>query len=236
MSDAVRGLMRRARSATLATALADEGGRAYASLVTVACDVDASPILLLSRLAEHTRNLEADPRASLLFENASGRANPQTGPRATVMGTIQTSDDERHARRFLARHPSAARYAGFGDFAFYTMSVERVHYVGGFSRAIWMDGANARADRTAVEAIAAAEPSVLDHMNADHADAIDLYANRLLDRRGAGWTMVAVDPEGCDLRRGHSTARLDFPEPVEDAGALREVLVDLARQARSRGV
>jgi len=184
MSDAVRGLMRRARSATLATALADEGGRAYASLVTVACDVDASPILLLSRLAEHTRNLEADPRASLLFENASGRANPQTGPRATVMGTIQTSDDERHARRFLARHPSAARYAGFGDFAFYTMSVERVHYVGGFSRAIWMDGANARADRTAVEAIAAAEPSVLDHMNADHADAIDLYTNRLLDRRG----------------------------------------------------
>jgi len=152
------------------------------------------------------------------------------------MGTIQTSDDERHARRFLARHPSAARYAGFGDFAFYTMSVERVHYVGGFSRAIWMDGANARADQTAVEAIAAAAPSVLDHMNADHADAIDLYANRLLDRRGAGWTMVAVDPEGCDLRRGHSTARLDFPEPVEDAGALREVLVDLARQARSRGV
>lgn len=100
------------------------------------------------------------------------------------------------------------------------MAIERVHYVGGFARAVWMDGANARVDRTAAKAVAGAEPSVLEHMNTDHADAIDLYANHLLGRRGSGWTMVAVDPEGCVLRRGHSIARLDFPEPAGDAGAL----------------
>lgn len=233
MSAEVRGLVRRARSGTLATAERGGSGWPYASLVTVACDVDASPILLLSQLSDHTRNLAEDPRASLLIEAASRRANPQTGPRATLMGRIEPSADERHRRRFLARHPSASLYAGFADFGVYRMTVERAHSVGGFARAVWMDGAKARADADAAATLAAAEPGVLEHMNADHAEAIGLYARRLLGRRGDGWSMVAVDPDGCDLRRGAALARLDFPEPVGDVGALREALVSLAHRARA---
>ena len=140
--------MRRARWAALATALAEPAGAAqavtagwpYASLVTVACDWGGSPIVLLSRLSDHTRNLEADGRASLLFEEASRRANPQTGPRVTVMGRLTRTADERLVGRYLARHPQSRRSAGFGDFHFHTMALERARYVGRFGRAVWLYG------------------------------------------------------------------------------------------------
>ena len=230
---AARGLMRRARSAALATSLRDEDGRPYVSLVTVACDCDGSPLLLLSDLADHTRNLAADPRASLLFEAASRRANPQTGPRVTVLGRIERSDHERHRRRFLARHPGAALYAGFADFGCYRMTVERAHFVGGFARARWLTGSDIVLDGNTAEATAGAEPGILAHMNADHAEAVGLYANGLLGRRGEGWTMIAVDPEGCDLRRGGVLARLDFPRRAADPASVREILVALAARART---
>jgi len=227
-----RGLMRRARSAALATTLRDNDGWAFASLVTVACDCDGSPILLLSDLADHTRNLAADPRASLLFEAASGRANPQTGPRVTVLGRITRSVRASDRRRFLARHPGAAVYAGFADFAFYRMTVERAHFVGGFARARWLATGDILIDDKVLEGIAEAEPDILAHMNTDHAQAVGLYAARLLRRQGEGWTMVAVDPEGCDLRRGSTFARLDFPHIAPTPVAVREVLVEMAAQAR----
>lgn len=235
MTAAARGLMRRARSAALATTLRDNDGRAFASLVTVACDCDGSPILLLSDLADHTRNLKVDPRASLLFEAASRRVNPQTGPRVTVLGRIERSDHERHRRRFLARHPGAGLYAGFADFACYRMSIERAHFVGGFARANWLAAGDILLDAAAAESIASVETGVLAHMNADHAEAVGLYATRLLRRRAGGWTMVAVDPEGCDLGRGSALARLDFPRRVSDPEALREIFVTLASQARDAG-
>jgi hypothetical protein len=230
---AARGLMRRARSAALATTLRDNEGWAFASLVTVACDCDGSPILLLSDLADHTRNLQADPRASVLFEAASGRANPQTGPRVTVLGRITRSARDGDRRRFLARHPGAGLYADFADFAFYRMTVERAHFVGGFARATWLAAGDILLDGKGVDEIAEAEPEILTHMNADHAQAVGLYAARLLRRRGEGWTMVAVDPEGCDLRRGSALARLDFPRIASDLVALRKILVELAAHART---
>lgn len=231
---AIRRLLRRARSGTLATALAGEGWP-YASLVTVAFDCDVSPILLFSNLSDHTRNLQADPRASLLIEAASRRANPQTGPRVTILGRIAKTGDERHRRRFLARHPEAARYAGFADFNFHWMTVERAHYVGGFARAVWIDGDRVGLDGQAAAAIAGCEADVIQHMNGDHADALDLYANALLGRAGKGWTMVGLDPDGVDLRRGGAFARLDFDQPVGDASAVRAELVRLAGEARRRG-
>ncbi len=230
---AARALWRRARSGSLATALASEGGRPYASLVTVVADVDGSPVFLFSGLSEHTRNLAADQRAALLVEAASGRANPQTGPRLSLLGTIAPEEGERLRRRFLARHPEAGRYADFADFGTFRMAVERVHWVGGFAAARWLAAEAVLTDAAGAAAIAAAEPAVLAHMNADHGEVIDLYANRLLGRRGQGWQMVAVDPDGCDLRRRSTAARLDFPDRVDSAGALREMLTELARRARN---
>lgn len=237
-SVAARRLMRHARSAMLATALAEgargEAGWPYGSLVTVALDCDASPILLFSELSDHTRNIKADPRASLLFEAASRRANPQTGPRVTVMGRVEPTDDERLKHRFLARHPEAQMYAAFKDFRFHRMIVERAHFVGGFARAVWIDGERMRFDETVAMAIAEMSEGAVAHMNGDHAEAVNLYANRLLGRKGTGWIMTGIDPEGIDLRLGKQFARLDFETPLADAGAVRAELVRLAGIARGR--
>ncbi len=233
LAAAARGLIRRARSAALATALARDDGRPYASLVTVAADVDARPILLLSTLADHTRNLAADDRASLLIEAASRLDNPQTGARVSLVGRIARSEEPRHRRRFLARHPGAARYADFADFAIHVMTVEQVHLVGGFAAAHWLAGDTVLNSGPAAAAIAAAEPGIIAHMHEDHAATLDLYANRLLGRRGSGWRLIAVDPDGCDLRLGKRLARLDFPASVADATELRDSLIRLADRARA---
>ena len=128
-----RRLLRAAESASLATIERDAGGP-YASLVLVAADEDGSPILLLSDLAEHSRNLAADDRASLMVDGTAGFEDRLTGPRLTVLGRAIASDAPRHRARFLARHPSAAQYADFGDFHFYRVAVERAHLVAGFGR------------------------------------------------------------------------------------------------------
>ena len=120
-------------------------------------------------------------------------------------------------------------YAGFADFHFHRMSVERVHFVGGFARAVWLKAADVLADGAAARAIAEAEPQILAHMNEDHGAAIDHYANRLLGRSGLGWRMTGVDPDGADLRLGGRFARLPFARPLEDRGEIREELVRLAR-------
>lgn len=226
---AARDLIRRARSAALATSLqdddeADNPPRPYASLVTIACDSDASPILLLSDLADHTRNLATDNRAALLIEVASGRANPQTGPRVSLIGHIVKSADERHRRRFLARHPSAALYVDFADFNIYRMVVERAHFVGGFGRAMWLAAADVTLDADAAAAITRAEPAVLADLQGPRADEVESAVRRLLTRPGEGWRMIAIDPEGCDVRRRGIVSRLDFPSLAHDDKELARLI------------
>lgn len=131
-----RRIMRLARHASLASL---QDGLPYVSLVAVATDQDGSPLLLLSKLADHTQNLLKDPRASLLFALTEGHANPQTAPRVTVMGRMEPSDIMAHRARYLALQPGAALYAGFADFGVWRMTVERLHFVGGFGRAVWLE-------------------------------------------------------------------------------------------------
>lgn len=221
-----RSLLRRARSAALATSLAGEGseGWPYASLVTIACDADAGPILLLSDLSDHTRNLARDDRASLLVEAASSRANPQTGPRVSLLGRITKTPEERHRRRFLARHPAAGLYAGFADFNVYRMHVERAHFVGGFGRAAWLPSDEVLLDPRMAGAAAEAEPALLAEWQGPRADALALAAERRLARPGPGWRLVAVDPEGCDLRRRGTLCRLDFGRMAKSADELSAAL------------
>ncbi len=226
---AARRLMRGCDRAALATLL---DGRPYASLVATACDGDASPLLLLSDLAQHTMNLRSEPRVSLLFEDTGGRPDPLAGPRLSLIGHAQRCDDARAASRFAARHPASAAYAGFADFHFYRVVIERGHLVAGFGRIAWIAGEALRFAGDAA-ALAAAEAEIVAHMNADHADAVALYAERLLGRQGGGWQMTGIDPEGLDLRREGETARLDFAMPVLTPAAARRVLVDLAEQARA---
>lgn len=143
----VRRLMATARQASLATVLArDESGHPYISLVLVALDEHGSPLLLLSDLADHSCNLKADSRAALLFDGTAGLEDPLTGPRASVLGLLDPVAAGAAAKslkdRFLARHPSAAAYAGFGDFRLYRMTVQRAHLVAGFGRIHWLTAAD----------------------------------------------------------------------------------------------
>jgi putative heme iron utilization protein len=227
-----RRLMRACRSATIATAMDRDGGRPYAALVTTACAADGSPILLLSQLSEHTRNLKADPRAALLFEAAARRRNPQTGPRVSVIGRISPSSDPADERRFLARHPEAAQYSGFADFSFHRMTVERAHYVGGFARAHWIEAPDFVLPGQSPAAVSEAEEGVLSHMNGDHAEAVGLYASRLLGRKGGGWRLGGIDPDGIDLVSPGGFARLDFDGIAEGPDDLRNLLIGLAAKAR----
>jgi heme oxygenase (biliverdin-IX-beta and delta-forming) len=136
-------------------------------------------------------------------------------------------------RRFLARHPKSELYAGFGDFSFWRMTVASAHLNGGFARAADLTAADVLTDVSGADDLIAAEEGAVEHMNQDHADAILLYATRLLGEADGPWRISGLDPEGADLAAGDRTARLAFPRRVTSAGELRQMLVDLAKQARS---
>ncbi|NQV21178.1 MAG: pyridoxamine 5'-phosphate oxidase family protein, partial [Rhodospirillales bacterium] len=150
--------MRRSGTAALATVAADTGGWPYASLVAVALDQDGAPLLLISRLAEHTSNIGEDSRVSLLFSDLPDDGeDPLTGSRATVVGRAQRSTQPHHKRRFLARHPEAAQYVEFTDFSFFRIEVERTHLVAGFGIIHWIEGRDALIDRKIATAFVEAE-------------------------------------------------------------------------------
>lgn len=234
LGKAARRLIRGAGRAALATR-AGADGWPYASLVLTACGHDAAPVLLISDLAEHTRNVAADPRAALLFDATAGLADPLTGSRLTVQGRLARDDSPALAARFVARHPSAADYAGFGDFHVWRMEPSRAHMVAGFGRIHWIEAAALVLDAGPAAPLAAAEAGIVGHMNADHRDALDLYAARLMGLTGAGWTMTGIDPEGLDLRREGELARLDFDVAVHNAADARKILVQLVAKARGTG-
>lgn len=235
-----RGLMRQLDRAVLSTGLAGaETPWPYGSLVLTALDHDGSPVLLISTLAEHTRNLDADDRVSLLFDGTAGLAEPLTGPRLTVLGRARrlprgAGDEPRLRARFLARHPGATLYADFGDFGFFSVAVTRAHLVAGFGRIHWIDAAALLGPPA--PALIDREADVISHMNEDHADAIALYATVLLHQPAApadqAWVATGIDPEGLDLRCGGRVARLPFDKRVEDAEAARVELVRLVKRAR----
>lgn len=232
---AARALLRSLDRASLATLMrpgTPEAGSPYASLVMVALDHDASPILLISQLADHTKNLDANPAVSLLFDGTHGLDEPLTGARVTVQGTAHKTDDGRVKARYVARHPGAAMYAGFKDFAFWRVTIARAHLVAGFGRIHWIAAGEIRDTRPA-EKLAEQEQDILTHMNAEHADAVQLYATKLLGGSGDGWTLTGVDAEGADLRRGGQVLRLPFAKAVADAEQARGELVRLVKQARS---
>ena len=235
-SQAVRDLVRGCDRAALATALPSQlaGNPAwpYVSLVLVAVDHDLSPILLLSDLAEHSKAIAADPRVSLLFDGTSGLAQPLTGSRVSLLGRVAETHDDRLKRRFLARHPDAAMYAGFKDFRFYKVTTERAHLVAGFGKIRWIEAAALLATPPLPE-LAESEEGIVNHMNEDHSDAVQLYAGKLLGLPGSDWTMTGIDAEGIDLRQAGQVARLAFETPLAAAGQARKALISLVAKARA---
>ncbi|MGH6718453.1 MAG: HugZ family protein [Alphaproteobacteria bacterium] len=228
---AARALVRRATTAALAT-LAATDGWAYPSLVQVATDAAGRPLLLLSDLAEHTKNVKADGRVGLLFDATAGLEEPLTGARLSLLGRAAATGAPEDRARYLARFPSAALFADFKDFRFYRVEPERAHLVAGFGRIHGVAAGDLRLPDDLARAAAELEPGVVRHMNQDHADAVRLMAERLIGVAGDGARLCGFDAEGCDIRVGAAVHRVAFPAAVGDGERARATLAALARRAR----
>lgn len=226
----VRKIIRAARAATLATQL---DGQPFASLVTPACGPDLAPLLWLSTLSEHTRQLLREPRCALLFTGPAEEANPQTAPRVTLTGIAERIEEPTLKARWLARHPYAAIYADFGDFSLWKVKPGGALMVGGFARAKRLRMAELLPDSAAVAAIAAAEAGILQHVNTDHPDAVAAIAQGLLGGGSGAWRLTAADVDGLDLALGERVLRLDFSAPADGPESIREELIRAARRGRA---
>src|SRR4051794_12239485 len=229
-----RSLLRRSRQGALAT-LMPGSGDPYCSLVNVASSWDGSPILLISRLALHTRNILADPRVSLMLdERAEG--DPLEGARIMLAGRAEQADaDEPILRwRYLNAHPSAEAFGGFKDFSFFSLEPAGAHLVAGFGRIVDLKPGQFLTDVSDADALLEAEQGAIEHMNADHREAMNLYATKLLGAEQADWRCTGCDPDGMDIQAGAQTLRLEFPERVTSGTALRKMLVKLASEARAK--
>jgi putative heme iron utilization protein len=236
-AEEARTLLAATNNGALATLAAD--GDPWASMIAYGLFADGSPVLCVSRLAEHGRNLERDPRASLLVTQVEPAADPLAAARVTLAGLARRpAERELAAAReaHLAGVPAGATYIDFSDFTLWVLRVERVRWVGGYGR---MDSAGA-------EEYALAEPdqvsigaaSAVAHLNADHADALLQIAQALAgypDATAAHCT--GLDRRGIDLTvsgpRGRAPARVAFTPALSSAGELRAVTVALTHRARA---
>ena len=233
-SKVTRSLLRCRRQGALASLMAGTGDP-YCSLVNLASHPDGTPILLISRLALHTRNILADSRVSLMLdERAPG--DPLEGARIMLQGRAEPVGKEELElvrRRYLAAHPSAEGFVDFADFSFFRIVPSGAHLVAGFGRILDLKPEQFLTDISQSKGLIEAEAGAVEHMNADHRDALNLYATKLLGGASGDWHCTSIDPDGIDLQAGEVTLRLDFPERVTGASELRKMLVKLAELARA---
>ncbi len=228
---ASKKLLREGRSAALAT-LMPGSGDPYCSLVNVATAADGAPLLLISKLALHTKNLIADPRCSLMIDERK-EGDPLEGGRVMLMGTAAPTPDPDVRRRYLARQPEAEMFAGFADFSFYRMELKSVHLVAGFGRIVDLKPEDVLTRVDDAAELVAGEPDIVAHMNEDHRDTCRLYATKLLGAQDGDWRCVGSDPEGLELQNGRAALRLPFPQRVRAPGVLRVMLKQMADTARA---
>lgn len=228
-----RSLLRRSRQGALATLMAGSGAP-YCSLVNVASHADGSPILLISQLALHTKNILGDARVSLMLdERAAG--DPLEGARIMLAGRAEPAGADDVAalrRRYLNAHPSAQAFVEFKDFSLFRIRPLGAHLVAGFGRIVDLQPAQFLTELSDAAALLEAEQGAVEHMNEDHRDAMGLYATRLLGAVPADWHCTGCDPDGIDMQAGDKTLRLDFPERVTNGNELRKMLVRLVGEAR----
>lgn len=214
----------------LSTIAREPQGYPFGSLVTYLADEGGDPWVLISTMAEHTRNALLDPRASLMIsEEAPAGVDPLALARLSLVGMlIQATPTPEFRDQFLERHPGTRVYVDFPDFSWWRLNIVAIRYVGGFGRMSWVepsDYASAIADP-----IAGAAQGICDHMNEDHADAqVDLIRHYLDRPDITSAHMVSVDRLGCDFDTvspsGSHPLRLPFPEPVNDSLAVRKTFV-----------
>ena len=236
-AERARTLVGQMTTGTLCTVAAEPEGYPYGSFVTVAFD-DGNPVFLVSTLAEHTRNLQRDPRASLLVAE-SGSEDPLANGRVTLLGPCRQVDGDGGSARvaFLATHPNAAYYADFRDFAFWRLEVESIRYIGGYGRMSWVEAAEWHTAEP--DPLAASAAGIIAHMNADHADGMVLYCKAFSKATNiTAASMTGVDRYGFEMSavtaEGPRPVRLAFADQVGTPEEVRAALVAMLKDARTK--
>ena len=224
-------------TATLCTVAKEPAGYPYGSFVTFALD-EGQPIFLISELAEHTKNLRVDTRASLLIAEG-GADDPLANGRVTLIGDctrLEDGDAAQSAREtFLAAHPKASYYVDFGDFSFWKLTVSSIRYIGGYGRMSWVETSDWNG--ATPDPITAHADAIVSHMNDDHAEALKLYClafSKASDTSAA--TMTGIDRYGFEMSaetgNGPRPIRIGFDAPISNPKEAREALVAMVKRAR----
>ena len=236
-AERARTLVAQISTGTLCTLAIEPPGYPYGSFVTVAFE-KGTPIFLISAIAEHTRNLEQDPRASLLVAE-SGAADPLANGRVTMLGPCTRVEGDGGSARaaFLAVHPNSAYYADFRDFGFWQLHVDSVRYIGGYGRMSWVGKADWQAAEP--DPLGSSAAGIIAHMNADHADAMVLYCRAFSKATEiTSASMTGIDRYGFEMSarttEGPRPVRLAFGSPISTAEDARAVLISMLKDARSR--
>jgi len=231
-TETVKKLLREGRSAALATLMTDTGAP-YCSLIDVASAADGSPVLLISTMAIHTKNILADARVSIMIDERK-ETDPLAGARIMVMGKAVAVDDPDIRRRYFERYPDSKMFLNFHDFGFYKVAIERVHLVAGFARITDRTPEQVLTKVDDAASLLKAEADIVAHLNGDHGGLASLFATKLLGAPDGAWRYVGVDPEGVELQLGRTALRLTLPKRVRTPGALRKALKQLATEARAK--
>jgi len=236
-AERVRTLLASERVGTLATQSQKHAGWPFASVMPYALDETGAPLFLISSMAVHTQNVVADPRASLLVMQSGGDADPLGAPRATLMGQVTRVDATEALRTaYLERHPSSRYWIDFSDFAFFRLDVSDVYFVGGFGVMGWVAADDYRTAEP--DPLVDSAAMIIEHMNADHADALRGITRHFGGLEAEEATMVSCDRLGFVVRartaEGMKGARIQFPEPVRSRDDARRVLVAMTRASRGK--
>ena len=237
-AERVRTLVSRTTVATLATLSRKHAGFPFGSLMPYALDSAGRPLLLISNMAMHTQNLRADPRASLFVAQTLTDGDPLGAARATLIGQAEPvpEGEVASAREFyLTTHENSRSWVDFADFGFFRLEPADIYYVGGFGVMGWVaarDYAEASPDP-----LAAAAPGIIEHMNADHADAMILIARSYAGFEAMEASMTSVDRLGFYLRLktadGMKGTRINYPHPVRTPEETRKALIEMVAQAKT---
>jgi putative heme iron utilization protein len=223
-----RELFRASRSGALSSHSSKLPGYPYGSALPHLTDHAGRPVVLISHLAEHTHNLQADGRASFLVSESG--PDVQTVARATMLGDAHTIAEPAAIReRYLRFYPEHARYLEIGGFEFWTIEPRKLRFIEGFGSLHWIAAKQYLAHG---DEIARIEPSLIEHMNADHGDALLDYCMHRYRVRPQRAQMIGFDCDGFDVRADQQILRFALLEPVATAEQARAALITLARQSR----
>jgi heme oxygenase (biliverdin-IX-beta and delta-forming) len=239
-AERARTLMYLGRIGSLSTISRKQPGFPFGSVMPYGLDEQGRPVFLISTMAMHTQNLQADSRASLLVTQEDGSGDPLGASRVTLVGNVQriAEPEVAEARKlYLERYANSKYWVDFEDFSFYRMEVVDVYYVGGFGVMGWVAASDYVLSRP--DPLADAMGDIIQHMNTDHRDALLLLARKLAGIEAQEGTMTAVDRLGFQVRlktqEGMRGARIAFSREVSNAAETRTVLVEMVRQARAEG-